>query len=247
MKYTVARFARTACFAGFPVLMAAAPVQALEMAKEMYVVASIGQSNIVHTPMQVSNNNIAVANLTSAAGAAFPTFSSTETSTKRGAKLQVGYQIDPNFAIEGGYVDLGKSTYSASHGVTTSTPTYSWWPKGPQTKTTAKGSSSREAKLTGWNVAALGIYPIDDRMSVFGKLGMIRAQVKTTDAGAGFNTGGSLSETKWRPTYGVGGNYSFNQNIGVRAELERFSKLGDASTTGSADVNLFSLGVVGRF
>ena len=248
MKHThaVTRFARTACLSGFSALLVSVPVHALEMAKEMYVVGSFGQSAIIHTPMQVTNNNIVIQNLSGTPGSS-AAINSTQTSGKHGYKLQAGYQFDPNFAIEGGYVDLGKTSYSANYGMTTSTPQFSWWPKGPQTKTTTKGATAREAKITGWNVAALGIYPIDDKMAIFGKLGMIRAQIKTTDSGAGFATGGNTSVNKWKPNNGVGGSFTFNQNIGVRAELERFSKVGDANTTGTADVNLFSLGLVGRF
>lgn len=236
MKRNAARLA------GLAILMATSSAYALdlEVAKEMYVVASVGQVTVVQTPMQIDNNNIASSSIANLAS-----FASTQASAKRGAKLQLGYEFDPNFAVEAGYVDLGKTTYSATYAtqIRYAIPGTRLTYIGPRTN----GSASREAKLTGWTVAGLGIYPINDQFSVFGKLGMIRAQVKATDAGGGFGAGEEINEAKWKVTYGLGGSYNYSKNIGIRAEWERFSKLGDAETTGSADVNMLSLGLVGRF
>jgi len=243
MKRTVATVASLAALA---IVTATSSAYALELSNEMYVVASVGQATVVQTPMQIDNNTIIINSASS-----IRNLQSTQASAKRGYKLQLGYEFTPNFAIEGGYVDLGKTTYSATYGaqITTTNPVFSWWPKGPQTTTTSTlaGSASREAKITGWNVSGVGIYPINDQFSVFGKLGMINAKVKSSDAGAAFASGDDTTETKWKTTYGVGGTYNFSKSLGVRAEFERFSKLGDSQTTGAVDVNLLSLGLAGRF
>ncbi len=235
MKRHIARLAGIAAL----LMTSSAYALDLELANEMYLVVSVGQATVVQTPMQIDNNNILRRSTSNLSG-----LNSTQSSAKHGAKLQLGYAFNPNFAIEGGYVDLGKTTYEATYATQPGflIPGTHLTYLGPRTN----GKASREAKITGWNISGLGIYPINETMSVFGKMGMIRAQIKTTDGG-GLSAADDTNEAKWKVTYGLGGNYTFNENIGVRLEFERFSKLGSAETTGSADVNLLSLGMIGRF
>jgi len=235
MKHIAARSIRVALFAAFPVFAMTPSAHALEMATNFYVVASLGQSDIVNSTIQRDNDAIVWANLSNIKNNTISNISSSRDKSEHGAKLQLGYQFDPNFAVEGGYVDLGKTNYLATYTLT------------PLFGTATRTSSTREVRMTGWNISGVGILPIDERFSLFGKLGMIRTQVKTTDSGAGFVTGGNYTHHKWRPTYGIGGKFAFNQNIGIRAELDRYDDLGESSTTGKADVNLWSLGVEGRF
>ena len=143
-------------------------------------------------------------------------------------KLQLGYKFTPNWAVEGGYVDLGKFDYRANF---------------------TGGSANGQAKANGWNIAGVGTYPINEQFSVFGKLGMIDARVKenVSASGAGGTVGGNESATKWKANFGVGATYNVARNWGLRAELERFDKLGDNSNTGESNVNLLSLGVAYSF
>lgn len=145
-----------------------------------------------------------------------------------GYKVQVGYQFNQNFALEGGYVDLGKASYSANY---------------------TGGSATANVEASGLNVSALGIMPINESFSVFGKLGVIRAKVEengiATDTGG--SASGSASSTDWKPNFGIGGTYNINTQLGIRAEYERFNQLGDSDTTGEADVDLLSAGVVYKF
>lgn len=236
MKHTAARSIRVALFAAFPVFAMTPSAQALEMATNFYVVASLGQSDIVNSTIQRDNDAIVWANLNRLKNTTISNISSGRDKSEHGAKLQLGYQFDPNFAVEGGYVDLGKTNYLATYKLT------------PLLGTAAWASSSREIRLSGWNISGVGILPIDERFSLFGKLGLIRTQVKTSDNGAaGFTSVAGYTQHKWRPTYGVGGKYAVSQSFAVRAELDRYDGLGDSSTTGKADVNLWSLGLEGRF
>ncbi|MFQ5544723.1 MAG: outer membrane beta-barrel protein [Acidiferrobacterales bacterium] len=88
--------------------------------------------------------------------------------------------------------------------------------------------------LEQWGLAygIVGILPIGDRGAVFGKVGFFDWTVdflsRTVDEGTD-------------PTFGVGGEYTSDNNWGVRVELERFT---DVS---GGDVDLFSVGVVYRF
>ncbi|MEI7431483.1 MAG: outer membrane beta-barrel protein [Betaproteobacteria bacterium] len=131
-------------------------------------------------------------------------------------KAQVGYQLNQYFAIEGGYIDFGKAKYSG---------------------TVTGGTVKADIKASGFNIAAVGILPINESFSLFGKLGVIDAKAEV----------GSASATKIKPTYGLGATYNVNKQLGIRVEYELFSKLGDANKTGEADVSVLSAGVAYKF
>lgn len=192
-------------------------------AGDWYVIGSLGQSKDKSDSkgeIDASITAIPVAGLTS-------TFDDKDT----GYKLQLGYKLTPNWAIEGGYVDLGKFKYSASF-------------TGP-----VAGTASAEAKATGWNIAAIGALPINDQFTVFGKLGFVDAKVElsASASGSGATASGGESSTKVKPNYGIGATYNFDKAWGLRAEWERYSKLGDEDKTGESDVDFISLGIVYNF
>ena len=197
----------------------AAAFSAPAFAGDIYVVGSVGQSYLHQDKAQI-DNTVAEAGATG--------ISSTLNNKDIGYKLQLGYQFNQNFAVEGGWVDLGKVKYSASY---------------------AGGSANASTKASGFNVAAVGILPVNESFSLFGKLGVIDGKVEETVSATGPGGSANASEktTKWKGNYGVGATYNINKQVGVRAEYERFSKLGDSNTTGTSDVDLFSLGAVFKF
>lgn len=143
-------------------------------------------------------------------------------------KLQVGYQLSRNFALEGGYVDLGKTSYSASF---------------------TGGTANADVKAHGWNIAAVGIIPLSDVVSVFGKVGAIDATVKfnVSASGPGGTAGASGDSTDWSGVWGIGASYAINKQLAVRVEYEQFNDLGNEEKTGKGDVNLASAGIVFKF
>jgi OOP family OmpA-OmpF porin len=198
-------------------LLAASVTPAL--AGDIYVLGAIGRSSVYEDNSQIDRELVS-------AGAT--NVSSSIDRTDTGYKLQLGYQFNPNFAVEGGYVSLGKMKYSA---------------------TFTGGSATLEGKASGWNIAAVGILPINDAFSAFGKLGVIRAKLETnvSATGPGGSASGSTNATNWKPTWGFGGIYNINKAVGVRLEYERFQKLGDNDTTGQPNVDLLSAGVAYKF
>ncbi len=121
--------------------------------------------------------------------------------TDTGWKLYLGYQFNPNVAVEAGYVDFGKFGFSS-----------------------AAGSGDLKTKNGGY-VDAVGIIPFQNNFSIFGKLGAYT--IKTELNGAGV----SNSHTTNDFTYGIGAGYDFTRNLGMRVEWERFNSVGDSSTT----------------
>jgi OmpA-OmpF porin, OOP family len=130
-------------------------------------------------------------------------------------KILGGYQFNRNFAVEFGYTDLGEVSAS-----------------GPG------GSASIET--TAFEVVAVGMMPIADKFSIYGKLGMYRGE---TDASG---PGGSISESTTDLTFGVGVRYDFTRNLGVRAEWQKYSDVGGGDI-GEADIDVISVGVIWRF
>jgi OOP family OmpA-OmpF porin len=141
-----------------------------------------------------------------------------------GWKLFAGSQFNKNAAVEFGYVDLGKGTVSL---------------RGPG----VGGSASWEAK--GFNVALVGILPVDNAFGVLGRIGIFRWDVDLKASGLG----GSVSDSATGAdlTYGIGIKYDFNKTTGMRAEWEKFKDVGDENTTGKGDIDLLSLSLVFKF
>ena len=188
-------------------------------AGDWYAVGSIGQSRIPSDSKGQTDSSLS---------GLVTGLSSSMDDHDTGYKLQLGYKFTPNWAIEGGYVDLGKFNYNA---------------------TFTGGTASGEVKASGFNLAGIGSYPINDQFSIFGKLGFIDAKVEASAnaTGPGGAASGSASATKWKTNWGFGATYNVTKAWGVRAEWERFNKLGDNNNTGESDVNLLSVGVVYNF
>lgn len=201
-----------------------------------YVAGSIGQSQFRDSSSKSDLDDILRSE-------GFGLSSSSLDKKDTGYKLQVGYQFNDNFAIEGGYVDLGKMTYKANGSL--SEPPIS-----------ITGSTKIDAEATGINLDGVLALPIGNSFSFFAKLGIIDAKVKVKTKMKGIASDGissapveeseSESSTKVKAHIGLGLAYNFYKGLSVRAELERFSKLGD-SDIGETDVDLFSLGLAYRF
>jgi OOP family OmpA-OmpF porin len=130
-------------------------------------------------------------------------------------KILGGYQFNRHFAVELGYTDLGEVSAS-----------------GPG------GSASIESSA--FELVAVGMMPIVDKFSIYGKLGMYRGE---TDASA---PGVSISESNTDLTFGIGVRYDFIRNLGVRAEWQKYTDVGGGEI-GEADVDVISVGIVYRF
>ena len=123
-----------------------------------------------------------------------------------GIKLYGGYSFTPNIAVEGGYVDFGKFGNSAGH-----------------------------LKANGVFVDAVGTWPIVDKFSLLGRVGLIHAKLDGSDIGSDRGTSVKV---------GAGVQYDIDQNFAIRGEAEhyRLDALGSKPST-----NLYSIGVNYKF
>lgn len=119
----------------------------------------------------------------------------------------LGYQYNRNFAVEGEYTDLGRFTTAAA--VT--------------------------GKSDVWGLSAVGVLPLNDDFSAYGKLGIARSDTTTSAA-----TGAKRTAA----TYGLGGQYDATPMIGLRLSWERY---GVGVTGQNANDNLYSLAAVFKF
>jgi len=160
-------------------------------------------------------------------GGGFATTSIVDDDRDTGYKLFGGYKVNKNFALEGGYFDLGRFGFTAT--------------------TVPAGTLNGNIKLKGLNLDAVGILPINAKFSAFGRVGMNYAEANDSFSGTGAvrvtNTNPSKTELNYK--LGLGIQYDFTEAFGMRAEAERY-RINDA-VGNKGDVDLFSLGLIYRF
>ncbi len=116
--------------------------------------------------------------------------------------VQLGYQANENFAMELQYGAFGNIA-----------------PVGQE-------------KVSGFSIAAVGILPVSQKLSVFGKLGIASLGTRITGSGVFDVNGVSADGTykKTAPTYGIGAEIKFNRGFGVRFGVDRYTTGGTKDT-----------------
>jgi OOP family OmpA-OmpF porin len=144
-----------------------------------------------------------------------------------GFKVFGGYQYNKYFAVEGGYFDLGQFGFNTS--------------------TVPAGTLSGDIKLKGLNLDAVGILPITEKFSVFGRIGVTHTQANDSFVGTGavnvLNPNPNSRDTNLK--VGLGLQYALTDSLTLRSEIERY-RIDDA-VGNKGDVDLVSVGLVYRF
>ena len=179
---------------------------------------NVGQANYM-----IDDNKIGVG--LTAAGIAGNIITDTRTDT--GYKLFGGYQFNKNFALEGGYFDLGTAGFDAV--------------------TSPTGTLRGRLQLRGLNLDAVGFLPVTEKLSLLGRIGANYAEARDSFSGTG-----AVKVSNPNPSYneinaklGVGLEYAFTKSLALRGEVERY-RVNDA-VGARGDVDLFSVGLVYRF
>ena len=165
-----------------------------------------------------------------------------------GVKIFAGYRLMPWVAFEVNYSDLGESRLH-THIQTLDAPP-------------AAGSVVLNRKISGFGADVLLIAPLSPRASLFGRVGAVRSEVKADailDGAIVFTNGNpndrrrTTKQTETVTRYGLGGDWMFNPNMGMRVEWERWLDVGKAfevggsGTTGEADTDYYSVNFIYRF
>jgi OmpA-OmpF porin, OOP family len=128
--------------------------------------------------------------------------------TESAWRLFGGYRAHRNLAVELGYIDLGDMTIGGAP---------------------ANGEA--------WELVGLGILPLNEQFSVYGKLGGYRGEAR----------GGGIEETRNDLTFGIGGQYDVSRNLGVRLEWQRYTDFGGGAFGRVSDQDVISLNAIYRF
>lgn len=195
----------------------AALLSPLAMAQDTgwYGGANVGQSRATIDDARIRSGN--------------PGFNSatiTDDDRSTGYKIFGGYQLNKNFAVEGGYFDLGKFGYTA---------------------TAPGGTLNGSMKVRGLNLDLVGTLPVTEKFSVFGRVGVNYAQTRDNFSGTGnvivTNPNPRKNDTNYK--FGAGVQYAFTDSLAMRLEAERY-RINDA-VGNKGDVDLYSVGLIYRF
>jgi OOP family OmpA-OmpF porin len=142
-----------------------------------------------------------------------------------GGKLIAGKQFNQNLALEFAYFDLGKFSYNAA--------------------TSNGGVMNRSVGVRGGSLDLIGILPLSQRFSAFGRLGGSYAMAQEKYSGNRGNAIDGNNEPRhksFNAKAGLGLEYKFSEALAVRAEIERY-RIKDAAEH-RGDVNLASVSLI---
>jgi hypothetical protein len=152
-----------------------------------------------------------------------------------GFKGFLGYQINRNWAAELSFVSVGKFLYNY---------------------TNANVTQEFDYKVSGWGVSALPTIPLTSNFSLYGRLGAFFSQTRILAYNVNFQVGQSglgPVEDEMSLLSGVGMQYFFSGDTGLRIEYENFGQVGNACTpsstscSGRANVKMVSANIVFKF
>jgi OmpA-OmpF porin, OOP family len=84
-------------------------------------------------------------------------------------------------------------------------------------------------EVTALEVVAVGMFPLANQFSIFGKLGLANVEVEIR----------GRSDDKTELTYGIGAQYDFTRNLGARLQWQRYDT--------DQEIDLFTIGVIWKF
>lgn len=132
--------------------------------------------------------------------------------TSTALRVGGGYQFVPMWSAEVSYADYGNAN---------------------------TGGTAGEWQASGLEASGIGTFPVWKDISVIGKVGLARTDLKLTNT--------SRSSTTTNLAFGVGVQYEFSKAIAFRAQYENLGTVGDANMTGTTQLTLLSAGVLFRF
>jgi OOP family OmpA-OmpF porin len=141
-----------------------------------------------------------------------------------GYKAFVGFQLIPLTAIEVGYVDFGKAEGTGT-----------------------VGGMPRSLSFEANSIYVAGVLraTVLDRLTLFGKLGVQRWDAKGSLGSTSIGT--QQSDNGYNAMGGVGLSVRIVGPLGIIGEVERYQGVGNTDTTGRANINVYSIGLVVRF
>lgn len=210
----------TPALLGIALLGALAAPAAMAQATGWYAGGSVGSSRATIDDERIRSG---------LAGQGLATSSIDDRERDTAFKLFGGYQFNRYFGVEAGYFDLGKFGYTAH--------------------TTPAGSLAGDITVKGLNLDLVGSYPLTERFSVLGRVGVITGRTEGAFSASGAArvpyAGTQTSERFTNAKFGAGVAYAFTDALSMRLEAERY-RIHD-SVGNHGDVDVVSVGLVYRF
>lgn len=218
MKFSGAKLAKVSGTLGLAALATITGTYATAEDAGWYVGASGGPSQATIDDARINSNLVS---------GGFQSTTIVDDNRSTGYKLFGGYQLNPNFALEGGYFDLGKFGFTAT--------------------TVPVGTLSGSMRVRGINVDAVGTLPLTEKFSAFGRIGATHAEATDTFSGTGavsvLDRNPNKRDTNLK--VGLGLQYAFTDAFSLRTEIERY-RINDA-VGNRGDIDHVSVGLVYRF
>jgi hypothetical protein len=124
-----------------------------------------------------------------------------ESNSKSAMEASVGYKYNKYLGSEIGYATFGTPTYALTNTI---------------------GASDLSVKNTSTFVAVRGFYPIDDKLTLTGRVGVARVKTDVNRVGA---QNYANSESQTHPTYGIGVIYNIAPNLAATADFNLYPTL----------------------
>jgi OOP family OmpA-OmpF porin len=212
------KLARTSCKMGVLALAVSAAPFAMAGDLGWYGGLSVGDARAKIDDPRITSGLV---------GTGLTTTSIEDRNRDTGYKLFGGYQFNRNFALEGGYFNLGKFGFTSI--------------------TVPAGTLKGDIKLQGINLDAVGTLPFTEKFSGFGRVGVTYNEGVDSFSGTGavnvLDSGPSKMDTNYK--YGLGLQYDFTPTFAMRLEAERY-RVNDA-VGNRGDIDLVSVGLIVRF
>ncbi|HEU4375364.1 MAG TPA: OmpA family protein [Telluria sp.] len=139
-----------------------------------------------------------------------------------GGKLIAGKQLNRNLAVEFAYFDLGKFDYNAG--------------------TSNGGTLGRHTGVRGGSLDLIGILPISQRFSIYGRVGGTYAMVRDEFSGNRLPGGQEGRRKSGNAKAGIGLEYKLSEALALRGEIERY-RIKD-SFENRGDVNFATVSLI---
>lgn len=153
------------------------------------------------------------------------TSSSSADTSSTNPNFRLGYRVSPNLAVEASYDRVGKMDVQSSM----SSP--------------SADSAAGSWKAHGLGLHVLGIAPLDNKWSLYGRVGVERFKTNLDLASTSGSSNYSGSSSHTSLALGAGAAYAITPNVDATAELVHYTHVGDDTNTGRTGLNQFNLGL----
>lgn len=99
----------------------------------------------------------------------------------------------------------------------------------------------KSAEANASEIVGVASYPVFGDFAVYGKAGGYRGKIK------GSLTGVSFKESNFGGTFGLGLQWNFFEPLGLRAELQRYQRMGGRTAGPETDITVWSVGAIYTF